>query len=100
MELPWRFGSQPAMPIYQLDAYGAGPVRAVHGRIVSGPADARRAAFHFSVARNGEPAYRRVADEAGTCIESSLREFMTEIAMRVGRRSRVPVVLIIGMAAS
>lgn len=88
------------MPIYQLDAYGAGPVRTVHGRIVSGPPDTRRAAFHVSVAHNGEPAYRRVADEAGTCVESSLSEFMTEIAMRVGRRSRRPVVLIIGLAAS
>ncbi|HEX7681692.1 MAG TPA: TerB N-terminal domain-containing protein, partial [Thermoanaerobaculia bacterium] len=88
------------MNIYQLDAYAAGPVRVVNGRIVSGSADARRAAFHVSVARNGEPAYRRVADEAGTCIESSLSEFMTEIAMRVGRRSRVPVALIIGLVAS
>ena len=88
------------MPIYQLDAYGAGPVRAVHGRIVSGPADKRGSAFHVSVAHNGEPAYRRVVDEAGTCIESSLSELVTQIAMRVARRSRVPVVLIIGLAAS
>ena len=88
------------MPMFQLDAFGAGPVRALHGRVVSGPADARQAAFHVSVGQSGEPAYRRVTDEAGTCVESSLSEIMTEIAVRVGRRSRLPVVLIIGLAAS
>ena len=87
------------MSIYQLDASCAGPMRSLHGRVVSGPSDSRQAAFHVSVAQAGEASYQRITDANGTCVESSIEELMTEVASRAKRSSRLPIVLVAGAIA-
>ena len=87
------------MSILPSDPSHAGPLSAISGQIVSGPSDLRQAAFWVSVGEHGEAVYRRITDATGASTASSRAELLTEIAARLARRSRVPLVLVVGALA-